>query len=176
TKLYTDISHEIRTPLTLITGPIEHQLTRPGLSPQDGKELSLIKDNAQRLLGLMDQMMDLSMIDSGQLKLKIVQDDLRGLLVPLVESFTYLAKARGIEINYDFKELDPAWFDRDVVEKTISNLLSNAVKYAPMDSEVFVKAEKDRDHLVFSVVNDTRDMERADLEKLFKRFHQNDEN
>src|SRR5690606_26576574 len=44
TKLYTDISHEIRTPLTLITGPIEHQLTRPGLSPQDGKELSLIKD------------------------------------------------------------------------------------------------------------------------------------
>lgn len=175
TKLYTDISHEIRTPLTLISGPIENQLGRTGLTDKDKDELTLIKNNTERLMGLVDQMLDLSMIDSGQLKLNVMQDDLRGLLVQLVEAFSYLAKEQKITINNDIKDLDNAWFDKDVVEKIVSNLLSNAVKYAPKHSEVFVNAEKKQDCLIFSIVNSTEGVQVEDLSKLFKRFHQNDE-
>lgn len=173
TKLYTDISHEIRTPLTLISGPIEHQLGRKGLSQEDKKELSLIKDNAQRLLGLVNQMLDLSMIDSGHLKLKVEKGDLRGVLVQLVEAFAYIAKEKNITIASEFGKMDDAWFDRDVVEKIVSNLLSNAVKYAPKGSQVLVNARKEQDSLVLSTVNNTNGMEIEDLGKLFNRFHQN---
>jgi len=175
TKLYTDISHEIRTPLTLISGPIEHQLGRTGLSNDDKKELSIIKNNAQRLLGLVNQMLDLSMIDSGHLQLNITKGDLRGLLVQLIEAFRYIAKEKHITITYDFKKIDNAWFDRDVMEKIVSNLLSNAVKYAPKNSEVLVNAEQTEDSFVFSVLNSTNGMEIEDLGKLFKRFYQNNE-
>lgn len=175
TKLYTDISHEIRTPLTLISGPIEHQLGRTGLSTEDKKELSLIKNNAQRLLGLVNQMLDLSMIDSGHLQLHIAKGDLRGLLIQLVEAFRYIAKEKHITITYDFKKMDHAWFDRDVIEKIVSNLLSNAVKYAPKNSEVLVNAERTEDSFVFSILNSTSGMEIEDLGKLFQRFYQNNE-
>ena len=70
TKLYTNISHEFRTPLTLISGPIDNQLAKSDLSKTDKKELTLVKQNANRLLNLVNQMLDLSMIDSGQIKLK----------------------------------------------------------------------------------------------------------
>lgn len=175
TKLYTDISHEIRTPLTLISGPIEHQLGRTGLSNEDRKELSLIKNNAQRLLGLVNQMLDLSMIDSGHLQLHIAKGDLKGLLVQLVEAFRYIAKEKHITITYNFKKMDHAWFDRDVLEKIVSNLLSNAVKYAPKNSEVLVNAERTEDSFVFSILNSTSGMEIEDLGKLFQRFYQNNE-
>lgn len=175
TKLYTDISHEIRTPLTLISGPIENQLNRIGLTDKDKNELTLIKDNAQRLMGLVNQMLDLSMIDSGQFRPKVVRDDLRGLIVQLVEAFSYLAKQQNIHIEYDFKDLGDAWFDRDVVEKIVSNLLSNAIKYAPKHSEVFVDAEKKQDSFIFSIVNSTEGIQIEDLSKLFQRFHRNNQ-
>ncbi len=176
TKLYTDISHEIRTPLTLISGPIEQQLAKPGLSNEDRKELSLIKTNTQRLLGLVNQMLDLSMIDSGQLKLNVAQDDLKGLLMQLVDAFSYVAKQRNIVIQHQIQNFDNAWFDRDVVEKIVSNLLSNAIKYTPENTEVLVNAKKTQDSLVLSIINSTNGVEIADLGKLFKRFHQNNKN
>ena len=176
TKLYTDISHEIRTPLTLIAGPIEHQLERKGLSSDDKKELSLIKDNAQRLLGLVNQMLDLSMIDSGHLKLKVSKGDLRGVLMQLVEAYTYVASKKNIKLNYDLKKMGHVWFDKDVIEKVVSNLLSNAIKYAPKNSEVWVNAKKTQDNLVLSIMNHTDGMEIENLGKLFKRFYRNNKN
>ncbi|WP_052958596.1 hybrid sensor histidine kinase/response regulator transcription factor [Maribacter thermophilus] len=173
TKLYTDISHEIRTPLTLISGPIEHQLERENLSSDDKKELTLIKDNAQRLLGLVNQMLDLSMIDSGHLKLKVTKGDLRGILVQLVEAYSYLAREKNIDINYELKKMDRVWFDKDVIEKVVSNLLSNAIKYAPKNSEVWVNAKKAQGDLIFSIINHTDGMTIEDLGKLFKRFYRN---
>lgn len=175
TKLYTDISHEIRTPLTLISGPIEHQLDRAGLSNDDKKELSLIKNNTQRLLGLVNQMLDLSMIDSGQYKPNVTKGDLKGLLIQLIEAFSYVAKDKSMDLQHNIKKMGNAWFDADVVEKIISNLLSNAIKYAPKNSTIIVTAEEEQQNLVFSVLNSTDGLKIEDLSKLFKRFHQNSE-
>lgn len=172
TQLFTDISHEIRTPLTLITGPVENQLAREGIAPEDHRELSLIKDNANRLLGLVNQILDLSKIDLGQYRPKPIKGDLKALLVQLVEAFGYLAKERDIGLLLDIKNLDAAWFDRDVVEKAVSNLLSNAIKYAPFGSEVLVSAGKEGEEFVFSVLNRVDGKPIEDPEILFQRFYQ----
>ncbi len=91
TRLYTDISHEFRTPLTLISGPIDNQLAKPEISKTDKKELSLIKQNAERMVSLVEQMLDLSMIDSGQRKLAVEHGNLSIVLKQITSAFSYKA-------------------------------------------------------------------------------------
>src|SRR5690606_9767696 len=139
--------------------------------PEDHRELSLIKDNANRLLGLVNQILDLSKIDLGQYRPKPIKGDLKALLVQLVEASGSLAKERDIGVLLDIKNLDAAWFDRDVVEKAVSNLLSNAIKYAPFGSEVLVSAGKEGEEFVFSVLNRVDGKPIEDPEILFQRFY-----
>src|SRR5690554_3550598 len=153
TQLYTNISHEIRTPLTLISGPIESQLAKPGLAPQDQHELLLVKTNADRLLKLVNQMLDLSVIDSGQRVLQISRGNMAVILKQLVGAFQYQADTRNIHINATISALDDLWFDYDVVEKVMANLLSNATKYALDDSTIAVDARRLGGSAVLSVTN-----------------------
>ena len=172
TKLYTNISHEFRTPLTLISGPIENQLAKTNLAIEDKKELSLVKQNADRLVSLVDQMLDLSMIDSGQLKLAIVQGNLSILLKQLIGAFQYKASEKQVTISSSINNLKQVWFDRDVIEKVTSNLLSNAIKYSPAESTIVFEANKQDKALVLSIINTTQNLGKKDLSKLFQRFYQ----
>ncbi|MFL0354727.1 two-component regulator propeller domain-containing protein [Xanthomarina sp. GH4-25] len=172
TKLYTNISHEFRTPLTLISGPIDNQLAKPELSKSDKKELSLIKQNADRLLKLVNQMLDLSMLDSGQIKLKVSQGNLGVLLKQIVSAFQYKANKNETEIKSKIQNLDLVWYDKDIIEKVISNILSNAVKYAPKESVIQFEANKQEGMLVVSIINETQHVSKTDLSKLFQRFYQ----
>ena len=172
TKLYTNISHEFRTPLTLISGPIDNQLSKPEITKSDKKELSLVKQNADRLLKLVDQMLDLSMIDSGQRKLSVIQGNLYILLKQLVSAFQYKADEKKIMISSNIQKMTDVWFDKDIVEKIISNLLSNAIKYAPEGSTIVFSANDQDGIMVLSVLNESNNIGRKDLSKLFKRFYQ----
>ncbi|MEH6765367.1 MAG: two-component regulator propeller domain-containing protein [Aequorivita antarctica] len=172
TKLYTNISHEFRTPLTLISGPIESQLAKSKISKDDKKELSLVKQNADRLLSLVDQMLDLSMIDSGQRKLTIIQGDLSILFKQLISAFQYKAAEKKITITSKIYDLKSVWFDKDIVEKVTSNLLSNAIKYAPSNSKIVFEASRQEEILVLSIINKTEHVGKKDLSKLFQRFYQ----
>ncbi|WP_417199732.1 two-component regulator propeller domain-containing protein [Bizionia sp.] len=175
TKLYTNISHEFRTPLTLISGPIDNQLAKPELSKTDKKELTLVKQNATRLLNLVNQMLDLSMIDSGQIKLKVSQGNLTILLKQIISAFQYKANKKSIEINYQIHHLKAVWFDKDIIEKITSNLLSNAIKYAPKHSDIIFQASNQEGVLVLSIINTSNHVGKEDLNKLFQRFYQNNE-
>jgi signal transduction histidine kinase/ligand-binding sensor domain-containing protein/DNA-binding response OmpR family regulator len=172
TKLYTNISHEFRTPLTLISGPIENQLAKAKLSKDDKKELSLVKHNADRLVGLVDQMLDLSMIDSGQRKLAIKQGNLTILLKQLISAFQYKADKKNIAISSRSKGLKNVWYDTDIIEKVISNLLSNAIKYSPENSTIVFEASNQDGVAVLSIINQTDYVGKKDLSKLFQRFYQ----
>ncbi len=174
TKLYTNISHEFRTPLTLISGPIDHQLSKQTLSREDRKELNLVKQNAKRLLKLVNQMVDLSLIDSGQLRLKVAQGNLNVLLKQILAAFQYKAEENHINIISTIQNLESAWYDVDVVEKIVSNLLSNAIKYAPQESDVFFDANRQNDALVMTVINVNKTISMSDFDQLFKRFYQED--
>ncbi len=174
TKLYTNISHEFRTPLTLISGPIDHQLSKQTLSQEDRKELNLVKQNANRLLNLVNQMVDLSLIDSGQLQLKVHQGNLNVLLKQILAAFQYKAEEKQITIISTIQNLETAWYDVDIIEKIVSNLLSNAIKYAPPESDVYFDANRQNDALVLSVININKMISRTDFDQLFKRFYQED--
>ena len=173
-KLYTNISHEFRTPLTLISGPIDQQLSKNNLNNEDREVLGLVKQNANRLLNLVNQMLDLSLIDSGQLKLKVAEGNLNMLLNQIVAAFQFKAKDKQITINSRIKSLKDAWYDIDVIEKITSNLLSNAIKYAPNSSEVILDANELDNALVLSVINVNASISNKDFDKLFQRFYQND--
>ncbi|MDC8000476.1 two-component regulator propeller domain-containing protein [Aequorivita todarodis] len=175
TKLYTNISHEFRTPLTLISGPIENQLAKPKISKEDKKELSLVKQNADRLLSLVGQMLDLSMIDSGQRKLTIKRGDLSVLFKQLISAFQYKASDKKITITSKIHNLKNVWFDKDVIEKVASNLVLNAIKYSPEGGKIFFEASEQEEALVLSIINTTQNVGKKDLSKLFQRFYQDDQ-
>ncbi|WP_120201303.1 hybrid sensor histidine kinase/response regulator transcription factor [Ichthyenterobacterium magnum] len=174
TKLYTNISHEFRTPLTLISGPVDKQLERDDLLERDKKDLNLVKQNANRLLNLVNQMIDLSLVDSGQLVLKVSKGNLSVLLNQIVEAFQYKSKERSININANISKVNEAYFDKDIIEKVFSNLLTNAIKYSPENSTISFDATTQERALVVSIVNQYDKVARKDLSKLFQRFYQED--
>lgn len=175
TKLYTNISHEIRTPLTLISGPIEQQLEKSHLLKKDRKELEIVKHNADRLLDLANQMLDLSIVESGQYRLKVSKGNLGIILKQLVTSFQFKAKDKNINFKSKIENITKVYFDKDIIEKVMSNLLSNAIKYTPDNGEILVSATVLNNTLILSVINNYDKLKLKDLGKLFQRFYQEDE-
>jgi signal transduction histidine kinase/CheY-like chemotaxis protein len=175
-NLFTNISHELRTPLTLISGPIERQLSKERLSPQDKAELSLVQRNSKRLMNLVNQLLDLSKLESGSLKLSISQVNISLLLNQLTAAFQFKAQEKNINFSSEIVKGASVYFDKDVVEKIVTNLLSNAIKYTPENGQVRFNAIISEGQLIISVVNNGNTLTNYDLPKLFKRFYQTSKN
>ncbi|ULC57938.1 response regulator [Flaviramulus sp. BrNp1-15] len=176
TKLYTNISHEFRTPLTLISGPIERQLSKEQLSKQDKEELTLVQRNSKRLLNLVNQLLDLSKLESGSLKLSVSKDDLSVLLKQISSAFEYKTKEKNIQFEMVIPKMGLVYFDKDVIEKIITNLLSNAIKYAPENGFVKFNTTIKEGQLMINVINNGNTLSNYDMPKLFKRFYQTSKN
>jgi len=175
-RLYTNISHEFRTPLTLISGPIERQLSKPELSEEDQTEFSLIQRNSKRLLNLVNQLLDLSKLESGSLKLAVAQGDLNVLLKQIAAAFQYKAEEKQIDFNYKISPIETAWFDKDIIEKIVTNLLANAIKYTPNRGRVNFETLVKDGQLIITIINNGNRISDEELAKLFRRFYQSDKN
>ena len=175
-RLFTNISHEFRTPLTLISDPIENQLSKPYLKEEDREELTMVKRNAGRLLNLVNQILDISKLETGNLKLSVSHDNLELLLKQLVTPFKFKAQNKQIDFTYSIDKTENVWFDKDVIEKIVLNLLSNALKYAPQNGFVRFESLIKNDHVVISVTNNGVHYSKEDLQKLFDRYYQGDKN
>src|SRR5690606_23942282 len=173
TKLYNNISHEFRTPLTLISGPIENQLAKPNISKKDKAELKLIKRNAKRLLNLINQLVDPTKRETGNLILAVSQGNLSVLLKQLATAFEFKAKEKKITFTYTIAQMNKVWFDKDVVDKIVSNLLQNAVKYTPAKGYIFFEVNKNEEHVTLSVLNNGNRLKDEELPILFQRYYQN---
>ena len=138
-QLFTNISHEIRTPLTLIKVPIEELMTHDELHPEVKKHLSLMQRNAQRLLILINQLLDYNKIETGKVRLQIASGDIVRFIENIVSGFQIIAKERDINFSFSTtKKSFYGWFDDDKVEKIISNLINNALKYTPKNGSINV--------------------------------------
>lgn len=179
---FANISHEFRTPLTLILGPVQQALgkiTQP-LEPNSPEEvtfktryLQLIERSAQRLLSLVNQLLDLSRIDGGQIQVHLRKGKLLPLLRALVYSFESLAERQQIVYEITFpEELPEAVFDRDKWEKILVNLLSNAFKFTPEGGRVAFQAEVREEGLQMSVSDSGLGIETENLDRIFDRFYQ----
>jgi len=146
THFFTDISHEIRTPLSLILGPLEIMEKEEMLSSRMTGMIDLMKRNSQRLMHLVNQLLDISRLDAGKMKITLAEEDIVKCLRILVYEFLSMAESKHIKYMADLPEKSfKTWFDRDKIEKIISNLLTNAFKYTPQKGEVhcIVRIESD---------------------------------
>jgi signal transduction histidine kinase/ligand-binding sensor domain-containing protein/DNA-binding response OmpR family regulator len=137
-RFFANISHEFRTPLTLILGPIEKMLARAA-EGETKQDLSMIQRNARRLLQLINQLLDLSKLETGRMQLRARAEDVKSLLKGLVLSFASLAERKKITLKFDEPdETITAYLDRDKFEKIVANLLSNAFKFTPEEGKIEV--------------------------------------
>ena len=146
TRFFTNVTHEFRTPLTLIMGTLSekmHNLTDQTDALIGRAEVSVMYRNAQRLLHLINQLLDLSKIESGQLALSLKPGDLKPLLSVSAALFSSLADQRQIRLtlNVPPEELG-ACFDADQLEIVVTNLMSNAFKFTPDGGKISLSAER----------------------------------
>ena len=174
TKLYTNITHEFRTPLTVILGMVDQVRTNPSDWLKKGTET--ISRNADHLLKLVNQMLDLNKLESGKLALHPICSDIIGFLRYLIESFHSFAESKDIHLHFLSKhtefEMD---FDPERIQDVLSNLLSNAVKYTPAGGDVYVTVTADHDRQLAIEVKDTGfGIGEEELPHIFDRFYQAD--
>src|SRR4030042_5349694 len=132
TRFFTDVSHEIRTPLSLIAGPLENLIRSEHRDQKDKEWLTMIRRNSQRLMHLVNQLLDISRLDAGHMKLVLEKSDVVGHLRMVVNEYLSLAEPRGIRYVIDIPENEQvSWYDREKVDKIIATLLSNAFTFTP---------------------------------------------
>ena len=176
TKFFANISHEFRTPLTLIKSPVQSLQSELTDKNQLAK-LDLIDKNSNRMLELVNQLLELSKIDSGNLKLIFKEGNINDFLTLLIESFTFQAETNNLTLISSIKkQQEKHYYDKDVLEKIVTNMLSNAIKYAKEGSQISFKCEIENSNLVLKFSNETTDLKAEDINKLFDRFYQNEEN
>jgi signal transduction histidine kinase/DNA-binding response OmpR family regulator/ligand-binding sensor domain-containing protein len=171
THFFTNISHEFRTPLTLLTGPIADLKSR---YPKESV-LNTMQRNADRLLILINQLLDLGKLESKQMKIQPVDGNLAGYIQVIGASFTSFAESRNItfEIQQNRKEL-LVRFDPDKLEKIVTNLLSNAFKFTEEGGRVVLSANYDLSAKRVEIkVEDTGiGIPPEETSRLFDRFYQ----
>ncbi|UCH95422.1 MAG: response regulator [Candidatus Aminicenantes bacterium] len=179
-RFFANISHEFRTPLTLIMGPLEQMISQ-GRDPQQKKQLKMMLRNSGRLLTLINQLLDLSKIDSGKLKLQASRQNIIPFLKGTLAAFSPLAIERRLQLKFNAVEENiTLYFDMEKMEAVIYNLLANAVKFTPPGGTVTVSAgvirakEENVDPGVLEIlVRDTGiGIPREQLSHVFDRFYQ----
>jgi signal transduction histidine kinase/DNA-binding response OmpR family regulator len=138
---FANLSHEFRTPLTLITGSVENLSNQEKVTAGQQAHYQLIHRNAERLLELINQLLDLSKLEAGKLQLHKQPGEVIASLQVLASSFASLFESKRITYWYNLP-FEPfyAHFDSDKLEKILTNLLSNALKFTPADGKVVVSA------------------------------------
>jgi signal transduction histidine kinase/DNA-binding response OmpR family regulator len=180
-RFFSNITHEFRTPLSLIIAPLE-KLNKDAAIPAAVKnQLSVIQRNAQQLGRLINQLLDLSKLEAGKMKVSISRGELQLFIADCVNSFEQLAASKQIQMYFDAEAVSGEYlFDAGKLEKIVFNLLSNAIKFTPQGGNITIELkviqESKGKHTMFLHVSDSGIGIVADkLPKIFTRFYQVDE-
>ena len=172
-QFFTDISHEIRTPLTLIIGPLEKMINTTS-NQMFHSSFQIMYRNANRILKLINQLMDLRAIEKGKRKLKVESVNIHEFTRNIMDSFLDLATAKQIDFRFNADDnLLSALIDRDCLDKIIFNLLSNAFNFTPDNGHIIVSLRSIEDkELEISVEDSGIGIPKDKQELLFDRFYQ----
>lgn len=183
-RFFTNISHELRTPLSMIYGPVKVLLEDDTLQAKNHYLLDSIHHNVERLLGLIDQLLDFGKIETDTLSLSVSHTEIGPIINDLVNNYSYYAQEKNIRVTVDCPY--PALavpVDADKLGKVLSNLFSNALKYTLKDGHVRIEVREvaelnetfssklaGKHCLVITVTDDGIGMPAKDLPYLFERY------
>ena len=170
------MSHELRTPLNSIigfTGIILRERVGP-LNDEQKKQLNMVRRSSQHLLALINDVLDISKIEAGQLQLVYENIDLPQTIEKVVQSTRPLADNKGLELGFDISpEIKTITGDGRRVEQILLNLLSNAIKFTEKGS-VRIVCESDECNVIVKVIDTGIGIKNEDMETIFKSFRQID--
>ncbi|MFA5657435.1 MAG: response regulator [Dysgonamonadaceae bacterium] len=169
-RFFSNVSHEFRTPLTLIKGPLENWLEEE-LTPEFEKNVTMMLRNSDRLLFLVDQLLSLSKVDSGNFQIIPQQADLSLAIKGISNSFLHFVKEKSINYNIDIEESGESLVDLHIVEIIVSNLLSNALKFTEANGDISLRGKKKGNSYIVKVANTGQRLADEQLSKMFDRFY-----
>jgi signal transduction histidine kinase/DNA-binding response OmpR family regulator len=174
TRLFTNITHEFRTPLTVIMGVADSFKNKS--TPDIHAKADTIIRNGKSLLQLVDQMLDLSKIESGNIKVNMTYGNIIPLLQYIFQLQEYYAQEKNLEFNFIAEsqsyELD---FDPEKITTVVSNLLNNAIKFTPPGGVISMGVKVMNENLCIEIKDNGVGIENDKLEKVFDRFYQIDD-
>ena len=179
TQLYTNITHEFRTPLTVILGMAQQVKDKPSVHFDNG--MNMIIRNGENLLNLVNEMLDLSKLESGKMELHLTQGDVINFLRYIVESFQSLAESQKKQFHF-LAEIDSLFvaYDGEKLRQIVANLLSNALKFTPEKGNVYIsiaantKIDKTTTTLIIKVKDTGIGIPENQMQHIFDRFFQLD--
>jgi len=176
TAFFSNVSHEFRTPLTLMLGPIADILAKPedGVLPENRMLLSVVQRNGQRLLKLVNTLLDFARIEAGRTQAAFELTDLSSMTADLASNFRSACDRAGIRLRVDCPPLgELAYVDREMWEKIILNLISNAFKFT-FEGEIGVHVRVADKHFEIEISDTGTGIPAEALPRMFERFHRVD--
>jgi PAS domain S-box-containing protein len=172
TAFFSNVSHEFRTPLTLMLGPLEDTLADPdGLSAENRERLEVARRNSQRLLKLVNSLLDFSRIEAGRIQSSYEPTDLASFTAELASVFRSVIERAGLRLVVDCPPLsEEVYVDREMWEKVVLNLISNAFKFT-FEGEIRVELREAGAGAELTVRDTGAGIPADELPRLFERFH-----
>ncbi len=170
TAFFSNVSHEFRTPLTLLLGPLDEILAKS--DERDGRELlTIAQRNGQRLLKLVNTLLDFSRVEAGRIQAVYEPVDLAAYTADLASAFRAAVEKAGMHLLIDCAPLpEPVFVDREMWEKIVLNLVSNAFKYT-LEGQIEVALRAEKGAAILSVTDTGIGIPQAELPNVFNRFH-----
>ncbi len=172
TKFFTNISHEFRTPLTLIVGYIQ-QVLEKNKDENINDDLIVVRRNSNKLLGLINQLLDFSKLSSGKMKLKTMPLNLVKIIKSTMLVFSSFADKKNIEFNlHTLSDNVVVYVDKDKVEKILTNIFSNAFKFTPEFGKIDVSIIENKESISINISDTGIGIPKDKIAKIFDRFYQ----
>jgi signal transduction histidine kinase/ligand-binding sensor domain-containing protein/DNA-binding response OmpR family regulator len=191
-KFFTNISHEFRTPLTLIINPINKMLKELANKEEYKLPFTVVKRNTLRLISLINQFLDISKIEAGELKLHVSKGNIVEYILGITNAYQFATRQKRIQFKVQVPD-EPfiCYFDGDKIEKILYNLLSNALKFTPTGKMISVKValvsepvlcnqingngksfDEQTNHILIKVKDTGKGIPTDKIGQIFERFYQ----
>jgi len=174
-QMFTNISHEIRTPMTLIISPLEKLMKDDSNEAKRHQSYNTMHRNASRILGLVNQLMDVRKIENGKMEMSLSPQNIIPIIGNICESFVEKAVEKNITFTYIHDGIDSLYANVDIqhFDKIFANLISNSMKFVPENGVVTVCIEKIAGNRVSIAVNDNgKGIPPEEREHILERFYQ----
>lgn len=168
----SSVSHELRTPLTSVKGfsslLVEDKFGK--LPDEAKKRLIKIDDNVNKLMDIVNTLLDISRIESGKMEIRIAVFELVKLIKDVTDFLTPQIESKKIRLAFDLPESLNVYIDKNLIERVLINIINNAIKFTPEGGKIKIGCKKDANQAVISISDTGCGLSKEDLGKLFQEF------